>query len=315
MNDHVSHSAHSLENEAAATRARLSGHLDGLADSLTPGRMLDEVLTYSKRGGSGFLRGLGGAAAANPIPTLLVTAGCALFLSGRGRMGGSRPSREPVTPRRTEYERSVEQKNAANRASVLSTMSETVGDAVQSVRTAVSASAGKITDTVSEAGSRMEESARAVGETVGDYAETTKDRLRETSEQARARATLFGRQINDRTADLFEEQPLLVAAGGLMVGAVIAALLPRTAFEDTYLGDTSDSVKEAVGAVASERYRDVKAAAGEVVSKVKDAVKDEEIVKSATEAVQSLGGKIKKVAAMGRSAVEEQGAKLAQGDG
>jgi ElaB/YqjD/DUF883 family membrane-anchored ribosome-binding protein len=314
MKDHVSQS-HSLENEAAATRARLSGHLDGLVDSLTPGKMLDEVLTYSRRGGSGFLRGLGGAAAANPIPTLLVTAGCALFLSGRGRMGGSPLTKGSGTSRpRTEYDRSVGHKNAATGSSVLSAMSSTAGNAVDSVRAGVSASASKISETVSEAGSQLGESARAVGETVGEYAGTAKDRLRETSGQARASATLFGRQINDRTADLFEQQPLLVAAGGLMVGAVIAALLPRTSFEDTYLGETSDSVKEAVGAVASERYRDVKAAAGEVVSKVKDAVKDEEIVKSATEAVQSLGGKIKNVAETGRSAVQEQRAKLGHRD-
>ena len=86
MNNRSHQSARDLESEAAATRARLSGHLDGLVSGLTPGHIIDEVMTYSRRGGTDFLRGLTHAAAANPIPTLLIGAGCAMFLSGRFRL-------------------------------------------------------------------------------------------------------------------------------------------------------------------------------------------------------------------------------------
>jgi uncharacterized protein DUF3618 len=78
------------EREAEATRQRLSSSLDDLATSLTPGTVLDEVLTYARAGGGDFLRGLGNAASTNPIPTLLIGVGAAMFLTGRGRADGHR---------------------------------------------------------------------------------------------------------------------------------------------------------------------------------------------------------------------------------
>ena len=63
-------SPRAYEREADETRRRLSTSLDELASNLTPGRMLDEVLSYARAGGGDFLRGLGNAASANPMPTL-----------------------------------------------------------------------------------------------------------------------------------------------------------------------------------------------------------------------------------------------------
>src|SRR5690606_5788381 len=76
------------ERAADASRARLASSLDELSSSLTPGRVLDELMTYSRGGGGQFLHGLGNAASQNPIPTLLIGAGLAMFLSGKGRMNG-----------------------------------------------------------------------------------------------------------------------------------------------------------------------------------------------------------------------------------
>ena len=50
------------ERDAEATRDRLADTLDELHDRLTPGHMLDEVLSYARFGGSGFMRALGNAA-------------------------------------------------------------------------------------------------------------------------------------------------------------------------------------------------------------------------------------------------------------
>jgi hypothetical protein len=108
MNYRPHQNARDLESEAAATRARLSDHLDGLVNGLTPGRVIDEVLTYSRRGGTDFLRGLTRAAAANPVPTLLIGAGCAMFLSGRGRLtGDDGRNAEHTAAAKTEWQRSI----------------------------------------------------------------------------------------------------------------------------------------------------------------------------------------------------------------
>src|SRR3954463_8868697 len=80
-------SSRDIEMEAAESRRRLSSALDELTVQLTPGRMLDEAMSYAKIGGGNFLLGLGNSAKQNPLPTLLIGLGAAMFLSGKGRVG------------------------------------------------------------------------------------------------------------------------------------------------------------------------------------------------------------------------------------
>jgi Protein of unknown function (DUF3618) len=48
--------ARAYEREAEATRHRLADTLNELHDRLTPGDILNEVLTYGRGGGGAFLR-------------------------------------------------------------------------------------------------------------------------------------------------------------------------------------------------------------------------------------------------------------------
>ena len=73
-----------LEREAGERRRRLASTLDDLTNNLTPGRLVDEVLTYSRGGGASFVKGLGNAASANPLPTVLIGLGALMFLTGKG---------------------------------------------------------------------------------------------------------------------------------------------------------------------------------------------------------------------------------------
>jgi hypothetical protein len=75
------HSSRHYEREAEATRHRLADNLDELSDRLTPGQVLDEMLTYTKGSSGTFLRALSNASRDNPIPSLLIGAGCMMFLS------------------------------------------------------------------------------------------------------------------------------------------------------------------------------------------------------------------------------------------
>ena len=95
-------SARDYEREAEHTRQRLAENLDQLTDRLTPGQVFDEVLTYSRAGGGTFYRALSNAMRDNPMPSLLIGAGCMMFLSekmglragslaGAARASGSRP--------------------------------------------------------------------------------------------------------------------------------------------------------------------------------------------------------------------------------
>jgi Protein of unknown function (DUF3618) len=83
------------EREAEQTRRRLADHLDELSDRLTPGQVFDEMLTYSRAGGGTFFTAFSNAMRQNPLPSLLIGAGCMMFLSEKMGLrpgNGSRPT-------------------------------------------------------------------------------------------------------------------------------------------------------------------------------------------------------------------------------
>jgi hypothetical protein len=63
-------------------------------------------------------------------------------------------------------------------------------------------------------------------------------------ESARRGAGHYGRRAQSGFAHMREEQPLVVGAIGLAVGAALGAALPKTETEDEWLGDTRDQLKE-----------------------------------------------------------------------
>jgi len=329
MNNDLDKSSRELETEASATRARLSNNLDELASHLTPGRVLDEVMTYSRGGGADFLRGLRNAAAANPIPTLLIGAGCAMFLSGKGRIsmdmfswGSTTRARSDATGARYNFPTGRRTGNngrgamsglkqtasslASKASSMGSAVSDTVSDSAEAAASAASSAASQLRDTATGAATRVKETVAAAGETLGEYAGSAQEQLQERTARMRDQTTMLGRQIGDKAASLIEEQPLLMAAGGLLVGAALAALLPRTKFEDSYLGTASDKVKETIGDVASQQFEQAKSAAGEVIEKVKKTAEEQGVsVAAATDAVRTAADKLKNVTDAGMDAVRE----------
>src|SRR3954471_17988949 len=85
-------STEQLERETEQTRVRLAETLDELR-SMTPGRVVDEVLDYAKAGGGDFLRNvgskLGTQISENPVPAMLIGAGIVWLVmsDGKARLG------------------------------------------------------------------------------------------------------------------------------------------------------------------------------------------------------------------------------------
>jgi hypothetical protein len=316
--------ARELDHEAYERRERLASTLDELSASLTPGRMLDEVLSYAKGGGGNFLMGLGKSAAANPLPTLLISTGCALFLAGKGGLpfGNGAKDTSGRSPR-TEYDRSVRGKvldgpgvmsKAAHAVSgAASTVADTIGDAGSRVASAASNLGARVADTAkgavgSVAGTASEagETVAAAGDSVRTYAEDVAGSARQTAAAAQRRATLLGRELNGKAAEAFNEYPLVVAAGGLLVGAALAALIPRTKIEDRYMGDTSDALKGAFSEGAADTIDRVAAGVGNVVDAVTTKAGEEDILGSARSSVDNLTAKVGKTLKAGKDAIKEE---------
>jgi ElaB/YqjD/DUF883 family membrane-anchored ribosome-binding protein len=170
-------SSRDYEREAEATRYRLAESLDELGERLTPGQVFDEVLTYA-RGGSGvFFRALTNAARENPIPSLLIGAGCMMFLSEKtglsrvlGHNFGSTPEgvyRVGRNGRSMGARASGAMSDAASAASsATSRAASTVTDAAGNVVD----SAGNIVQTAAERAAAAAQSVRSGVRSATDYA-------------------------------------------------------------------------------------------------------------------------------------------------
>jgi hypothetical protein len=69
------------------------------------------------------------------------------------------------------------------------------------------------------------------------------DQVRHATDATMQRAARLQKAAGDRIATLMHEQPIVLGAFGLALGAVIGAALPRTDAEDRVMGATSDQVK------------------------------------------------------------------------
>ena len=76
--------------------------------------------------------------------------------------------------------------------------------------------------------------------------------------------------VRSNLTEVFRAQPLALGAIGLAIGAGIAAALPPTEVEATYLGETSDAVKAKATEVASEQADHATKVAGAVIGAVSE---------------------------------------------
>lgn len=67
-------------------------------------------------------------------------------------------------------------------------------------------------------------------------------RTSDPTPSAREKAIEAYDNARDRTRDEIEASPLLALGGGLAIGAVLAAILPRTRAEDRLLGDVGGRI-------------------------------------------------------------------------
>jgi hypothetical protein len=65
----------------------------------------------------------------------------------------------------------------------------------------------------------------------------------DTTDKMMSQAEGLTRQARDAVATTWDQNPLLVAGAGLVIGAVIAAAFPSTETEENLFGEASDSLR------------------------------------------------------------------------
>ena len=133
----------------------------------------------------------------------------------------------------------------------------------QGVGTQSSGALGAVRDTAAQAVESVKGSATNAVSAVKDSAASAADAVKESASA-----------VARRTADTIEGNPLSVLVGGLAVGVLAGALLPRTARETELLGPVGRRVKEGAG-LAARAARDAGVAELANHGLSRDAVRDQ----------------------------------------
>jgi hypothetical protein len=217
---------------------------------------------------TGFVQALGEAALRNPVSAALIGMGVLWMLTG---------ARSPAA----------------------------VGNALRS--------ADRIPDALDNVRSGLKESAASVR----DAAASTLDAVRERSASAFDNVEEYRRAMpdpgavfdtaRDNLTELFRAQPLALGVIGLAIGAGIAAALPKTHVEDTYLGEVSQTVKTQAAEIAGQQVEKATALASDVIEAASAEARKQGLTPDgAKAAVDDLSGRVGRVVDAAKKGVGEK---------
>lgn len=162
-----------------------------------------------------------------------------------------------------------------------------------------------IKESVGKAGSAMMDTASAAKSVAGDKVSAAKVAASETLGSAKDKANeLLGSartsavQARQKTADGIDASPVAALIGGLALGALAAAVLPRTRREDEMFGDIGGRIND-TARTAAQAAKDAGRDKMEELGINKDAAMDK-----AKELAQSVSGVVKESANAAASSVK-----------
>lgn len=272
-----------IEREIEQTRAEIEGTLAALRSKMSLGDVVEEVTRQFRRsGGSEMARNFGRQVKSNPLPLALIGAGLAWLMIGSGTRNGrvayaDEYELEPYDVDE-EYDPDYEyDPYTGTRASQLppTGAGPSVGAAMapgagygtggpesDSQRRSTGSGTGETASSAaSRAGETASGTASAVRNRASSMAETVSEQTRRAGSQAswaarrtRSQAARAGRNVQRGFLEFVEEQPLVVGAIGVAVGAALGALLPRTETEDRWVGPARDRVRDEAARAGREQY-------------------------------------------------------------
>jgi hypothetical protein len=244
-------------------------------------------MTDISEAGANFVRDLGEAARQNPISAALIGMGVVWMLGGGeaakkagAMLGGSNRDLRRGASEASDYIQSsaAPAKSAANSmGSAMTAAAQNVGDSASSPAERASEFGGKQAAAI---GNGIASAAQNVGESaasaLGAVSQLGRKQAGAISEYAQsipdAGAGLFG-NVRSNMSELFRTQPLALGAVGLAIGAGIAAALPVSEIESTYLGEASDTAKKKASDLASEQAKRAKDVAKDAMDAASEEVR------------------------------------------
>ena len=277
MKDTDTRSPEEIESDIARTRADFSSTIDAIQHKLSPSEMMDNAVDYALSTPPGaFSMNLVNSVRDNPIPVALIGVGIAwLMAAGRQphepvRQRYARSARRPVRSAYVdEYEGIDDGEYYAARDYGAGT-----GDTEEGVMRRM---ASKTSETTHDLKEKVSETASAVSGRVQQAGQSAKSRLQETAGSAQARMSDVTRRsqaqverAKDRFGQMLDEQPLVMGAVGLAVGAALGAVIPNTRRENEMMGSTRDDLLDRAKETAREQAETLKQSAQRVADTAKE---------------------------------------------
>lgn len=220
-----------IEREIDAQRASIGNIVDKLESKFTPGQMIDQAWGMMQNNGSTFLSNLGTSVRNNPVPAVLTSVGLLWLMMSQNRPPLSQPGYRTGPDQVGEW-------------------IDDIAEGFDSAREQLHQTSG----TVKEGYQSLKDKATYLSDNVGAATETVNHAIHNAGDQLARTTQVLGQQFNH----LLKEQPLVVAAAGIAVGALIGAALPTTATEQRYMGRTSAGLVDKVKKQAQEGYEAVR---------------------------------------------------------
>lgn len=217
INEESQRDPDTLEREAEATRRDIAHTMDLLEQRLSPGQLLDRALSMGREQGGEFATNLGRQIKYHPIPLLLTAVGISWLA-----MAENRP-----------------QSSGAG-----------------------GTSAGGLAESARHMGEAAREKAGSISGSLSDSAHSASERMHQTADSLRASASgaaesmrQQGERVRERFQQTLHEQPLVLGALGLALGAILGGAMPRTRYEDRTIGEYGDRVREQAAGTAEAAER------------------------------------------------------------
>lgn len=215
-----------LEQEINDKRESISNLVDSLESRFTPGQLFDQALAYARGNGGEFFQNLGTTLKNNPVPTALTGLGIAWLAMSQNKPYKAASAGGP----------SLSEKISSFVDQATGTLSH-AGDRLHSAADAAKDHGRSISDQAADLTLRAKDALDNATDTVSETAH-------HAHEQLSAQASLLKGQFDN----LMDKQPLVLAAVGVALGAIIGAALPSTRKEDEIMGpfrdDTVAKVKD-----------------------------------------------------------------------
>ena len=311
-----------IERELDDTRSRLDDTIGALQRKVAPGTLVDQAVEYfSEGGGMEIGRNLGRRMRDNPIPVALIGVGVGWLLLANSRQtnGGAQDRREGRWMRDdrfggdldSEAEDTFQERIAAARGTVLG-LTRDAGEAAAAFRERVEAAMGA-------AAERVRSLASGAGDTLSHFADRGQAAARDLYDHGHAAASGMRdrasgavgqmRDMGGRTVDYVQDQPLLLGALGITVGAVIGMLVPSTRYERRVVGSLRDSLGDTAREVAGEARQRVVRVAETVLESAQEASRREGLVGTdGPKLASATRDRVADVAGRARNVVEETAA-------